>query len=126
MKRILLGFLLGYALNSGLGAKAQDAPVVAAHEHNLTVKDFTDALSEFDVRHGDQQPFFKPAYGATAFDATPPTVWIFNTGTSRDRQCTVVHEFLHIYWRQRGYTPPEEFINSEETRQCLEIYGDGK
>lgn len=83
MLRFLFGFLLGIMLSNTFGVKAQEpASEPVAHSSDLTIKEIIEILSEFDVRHAEQQPFFHPAYGATAFDTTPAVSLDFQHGRS--------------------------------------------
>ena len=98
---------------------AQDAPTP---HHDLTVKEIVEILADFDFKHVEQQPFFPPAFGVTDFSANPPSVWIFHTGDTTTRRCTVIHELLHVYYHQRNQNPPEEFIGYEEQRICSQMF----
>lgn len=124
MLRFTFGFLLGIALSNAYSVKAQE-PVteVPIHSSDLTVKEIIEILGQFDVKHADQQPFFHPAYGATAFDTTPPAVWIFNTADMQSKYSTLIHEFTHIHCHNIGVNCSEEYVESEEKRQFQRIFG---
>lgn len=87
-----------------------------APSHDLTARDMVETLADFEIKHVDQQPFYRKAYGVTNFESDPPAIWIFNTGTTADRRATVIHELLHVYYHDQHMDPPEEFIAAEEVR----------
>lgn len=84
--------------------------------HDLTLKDALSILADYEIRHAEQQPFYRPAFGATTFDSNPPAIWLFNTGDTMTRRSTLIHELLHVHYHQLGMNPPEDFIDSEEQR----------
>lgn len=94
-------------------------------QYDLTPKDLVEIITDFDIKHVGQQPFFPPAYGVTDFTAYPPTMWLFNTSDRRDRLSTAIHECLHVHYRNVGLNPPEEFINAEETRLYQKYFVEG-
>lgn len=96
---------------------------VNPHEHDLTVKEIVEILADMEVRHAPQQPFFKPAYGATTFDTDPPQIWIFTTGDIHSKISTVIHELVHAHCHAIGVDCPEEYVASEEQRQYQKLFG---
>jgi len=110
---ILAGFIAGVVL-----VEAQDHAVP-----DLTVREIVEVLAEFDVKHADQQPFFKPAYGVTDFSSTPPTIWLFNVGDTTLRRMTVIHELIHVRCRKAVVDCPEEYVGAEEMRQYQKLFG---
>lgn len=116
----VLSFFTGYiAHQEQLPINAQAGHV----GHDLTVKEIVEILSEFNVNHTEQQPFFQPAYGVTNFESTPPAIWIFTTADMRSRKGTVIHELLHVHYRNVAMDVPEEFIRSEEDRLYQKLFG---
>jgi hypothetical protein len=96
---------------------------VVIHEHDLTVKEILEILSEYDVRHVDQQPLSMPAYGATTFETNPPTIYIFNTADLRSKKSTLIHEFTHVHCRNIAVDCPDEYVRFEEDRQFQKLFG---
>lgn len=121
MKRFLFGFILGVALSMVHPVKAQD--VIPGHEHDLSVKEILEILSEYDIRHMDEPPFAMPAYGVTTFETNPPTIWIFNTADLRSKKSTLIHEFTHVHCRNVGVDCPDEYVRAEEDRQFQKFFG---
>ncbi len=143
MKRFMFGFLIGIMLPITYPVKAQE-PITpgsfmlcpsdprcpadqretfGAHEHDLTVKEIVEILSETDVRHGVQQPFFPKAYGATNFTVAPPAMWIFDGQTIAEKHSTTIHELVHIHCHNVGVDCPEEYVDAEEARQYQKLFG---
>ncbi len=119
MRRFLVGFLLGVLLSHVPGVRAaQDHP-----DHDLSVKEIIEILSEFDVRHMDLPTFAQPAYGVTTFDTTPPAIYIFNVADMRSKKSTLFHELTHVHCRNIGVECTEEFVRAEEDRQFQKFFG---
>ena len=98
------------------------AELNATPKHTLTAQEVITVLADFDVYHRDQQPFFPPAFGVTDFSSHPRSVWIFNGADHQTRIQTVIHELLHIYYRNLGLDPAEDFIDAEESRNYQELF----
>lgn len=115
-RAVLFGgaFLIPFAI------RAQEP---ALPSHDLTVREIIEMIADYDVKHVEQQPFYRPAYGVTNFESSPPAVWIFNTGDTMTRRSTVIHELLHIHYHQMGLNPPEDFIGEEELRLYVKVFG---
>jgi hypothetical protein len=121
MKRLLCGFIIGLMISPYMSrTHAQDHPT-----HDLTAKDMVEIIADFDVKHVDQQPFYQPAFGVTNFDSIPPAIWLFTVGDTASRRSTVIHEMLHIRYRQLAIDAPEEFVREEEDRQYKKLFIEG-
>jgi len=111
-------FTFGIVLGFLWHPQGHDAP-----PYEMQTRELIEILADYDVKHVEQQPFFQPAFGVTNFDSAPPAVWIFNTGDTVNRRSTVIHELLHIHYHQLGLNPPEDFIQSEESRIYFRLFG---
>lgn len=101
--------------------------VVGYQDHQareLTAREVVEAIAEFDVRHVDQQPFFKSAYGATNFELSPPAIYIFNAADLTSRESTVIHELLHVRCRKAVVKCTEDWVAAEEDRQFKLLFGE--
>lgn len=101
-------------------------PCHIARPYDLTVREIIETLSDFDVYHTSQQPFYQAAYGVTNFDSSPPAIWLFNTGDRSGRLSTVIHELLHVHYRNLHIEASEEFVRSEEDRIYAKLFGEVK
>src|SRR5215471_8969601 len=90
------------------------------HKAKLTIQEIIGIIADYDVRHGKQQPFFEPSYGATQFNTVPPEVWIFSGDDHEGREATVIHEFYHVKCKKLHIECSEEQVRQAEA----EIYTD--
>lgn len=141
MKRLLFGFIVGLVLGNVARVRGQEQrypliigpPGVAVEtpsvqevhpERDLTVKELLEVMADFDIKHVDQQPFFAPAYGVTYFNSNPPSIWFFNGQTFFSKASTAIHEVLHIRCERYNIKCSDDWVNQEEVRQYLKIFGD--
>lgn len=115
---LLLGFVLGTGISN---VKAQEEQVHVP-VHDLTVQELLGIMADFDIRHENQQPSERQAYGMTAHMATPPTIYIFNAQSYHSKIGTAIHEAIHIRCHRMLLNCPEEWVSNEELRQYRKLF----
>lgn len=129
MRNILLGLVLGVLVAGSAFAQSPQlifqAEVQTLPELKLELKDVISILVDYKIEHTNMAMFCQHFYGATAFDNR--TVELCDLYDTPDRRLTVLHELLHIRYKQELIEtggPYEAQIDALAHKLYAQLYGE--